>query len=444
MIPPFNIPLSKEEFSDSIQKGLGRTYIHVDKFGDNLIKDILLNACFNDFTYDQQAEDLRSSWLYSIIKITKNKNYYTDAILNELENLNFSEENRAFEQLIGLAKELAIDNFSEAKHIIYKTFEYALKNEEIFLCEDYIVELDGIKGFLIAAETIGKHLYLNSSIEKDSSLFNYAIEYFDKNILLNELRVKSIDNIYIKYYSENCTEIYEKYTPLPKQHYIEKLRKKLTLDKIVNDVFSGKGDFAGHYQRFGTIATQEELNIIYNYILKETKTPQLIRFLWVFRNTALPELHEYIFDLALSKNKEISDAALTCLSNSKDPSINEFFIDVIQNKKIPILHESLCLLKLNYNSGNYTIIESVLRDLSSDINSHQLHDLGYDLLDIVKENHINELKNIVLWVYYNSPCTNCRFESIKLLKKIDSIPSYILSEGLYDCSDEIQNYIKNI
>jgi hypothetical protein len=44
--------LSRDEFLDAISKELGRAFIYVKNHGLDLVKDLVLNACSNNLSYD--------------------------------------------------------------------------------------------------------------------------------------------------------------------------------------------------------------------------------------------------------------------------------------------------------------------------------------------------------------------------------------------------------
>jgi hypothetical protein len=58
--------LSRDEFADAISKGLGRAFLYMQDRGLDRVKDLVLNACLHDLSYDPQSEANRAKWLFTL------------------------------------------------------------------------------------------------------------------------------------------------------------------------------------------------------------------------------------------------------------------------------------------------------------------------------------------------------------------------------------------
>ena len=68
--------LKPEEFHEALQKGLGRAYLYVNKYGDSQVRDSILYYCLHNPSYDAQCEEERAEWLISLIDLTENQDFY--------------------------------------------------------------------------------------------------------------------------------------------------------------------------------------------------------------------------------------------------------------------------------------------------------------------------------------------------------------------------------
>jgi hypothetical protein len=63
--------LTRKEFADALQKGLGRVYLHATQYGIDEVTELVLKACLHNQAYDPQSESSRGKWLFEIFKDTK-------------------------------------------------------------------------------------------------------------------------------------------------------------------------------------------------------------------------------------------------------------------------------------------------------------------------------------------------------------------------------------
>ena len=74
--------LNRAEFSDAIAKGLGRAFLHVDRYQLEDVKDIVLNACLNELSYDRECCESRSKWLFSMFSKSTYYSKFKERILS--------------------------------------------------------------------------------------------------------------------------------------------------------------------------------------------------------------------------------------------------------------------------------------------------------------------------------------------------------------------------
>ncbi|MGL4881893.1 MAG: hypothetical protein ACRC8K_12630 [Waterburya sp.] len=183
-------------FSDYLHKGLGRAFNYVRKNNSKELRCDLLYACLNNLVYDSQCEKSRAQWLFELIKLTDEVEYYRQNILQALPN---TTDFWDIQQLYDLATIWAKQGCQEAREIIYKTFKKQEFNES-WLGGENIIEIDGISGLLYVAEVFGEKLRQDEELWEDDYLISQAGDRFGKKTVIKALEERSPININVKAY----------------------------------------------------------------------------------------------------------------------------------------------------------------------------------------------------------------------------------------------------
>ena len=98
--------LTRRKFTDALQKGLGRAYLHANKFGIDEVADLVLKACLHDQACDPQSERSKAEYLFGIFRNTPYLSKFRDTILNALRiKRNTWDVELLFEIALQMAKE---------------------------------------------------------------------------------------------------------------------------------------------------------------------------------------------------------------------------------------------------------------------------------------------------------------------------------------------------
>ena len=96
------------------------------------------------------------------------------------------------------------------------------------------------------------------------------------------------------------------------------------------------------------------------------------------------------------------------------------------------------LLRTGYIPGDAAMIESALAELGPPDTNTQ-HNIGFDIRDIAKANDTADLTPLLMWLYNNTPCTNCRYSAVKHLAQHNTLPRTTAQECLHDACEDIRN-----
>ncbi|GAB4540016.1 MAG: hypothetical protein Tsb0014_30980 [Pleurocapsa sp.] len=416
-------------FSEVLQKGLGRAFNYVNKNNKLEMREALLNACLHNLAYDPQCESSRAEWLFELICLTGDRDFYRENIFQALST---TKEFWDLQQLYDLVLIWAKEGNKEARELIYTTFKQQDFNES-WLGGDQIIALDGIEGLLSVAEIVGQKILEDDELWEDDWLITQAGEQYEASKVWSILEKEALKNIKVKAYLD-AVKSHTKDKTIAKDNRQKNRNQKISLARIF-EIIEQKPNHFYLLSKFGRQATEDNIVQIFAKLLVETKEKQLVKYLYIFRDKALPRLDSRLFDLALSDNDRIQFAAITALANSKDDSLHNLAIELIEKRPKSINNRVLKLLINNYRTEDVKLIESILNK-SQNIDTK--HYIGMDLMEIIDTHKTSELISCCWWIYEQTPCAYCRQSILKILISLQQVPQAIIKECLQDCSADIR------
>ncbi len=424
--------LTKAEFDLAIHKGLGRVYFHVKEYGDIDVRDQILNALIYNLVYDNQSEGGRADWLYSIIELTNNEAFYEDEILKNLPNVKSDwDANQLFNLLMQFAKRGSY----KAKKALYEKFDSQDFNES-WNGGDQIIEVDGINGFLHVAERIGKRFIEDEeAFWEDDFMFTEVKDRFGAEKVIEAINKQIENSEYLRTYFNKITK-FEARKSETKEQRVEKFRQEYPLEGMLINLELEESHFP--YSLFGRHAIEEDILTTFNLLKSETRKPQLLKLLSVFRGRKLPDLIDNVFNYVFDTDEDLSLAAISALSSSQNEKIHKLALEILNQSNWQRRASGIELLVNNYQSGDNIKIEELLNSVPSISDRDMVHNVVFDLVKLSEKNNSSEMNQILLWIYENSPCMNCRCKSVELLLINKALPEEVLEECMYDGDEEIR------
>lgn len=443
--------LTREQFAGAISKGLGRTMMHIKTYGLDDVSDILLDACIHNKIYDAQCEDRRADWLYSMFKDSPHYNDFRDAILSALEE---KHEWHEIAQLCELAKEMALDGDEYAraalKDYVLKSAATPSETEEIGV-EEYI-KLDRNDAVLELARIYGQRLIENPEEDVFSSLCDEdedckAFKELLKEHSYSDPKIK----VYLEYLEEN--DGLEPITaPSEADIEIERENRKIAflsqysaVEQIIDFAKIDEQKNRYIFRTFGKYAEQKDLKVICEELLKTKEDAIRKRLLWVFWRNPLPAMHDCFFEWADSEDEELRVAILSALANSKDDRVHEFAIKRIKAGKILGWGNSFVLdiFEKNFANEDVKIIyDAILASKPTD--EDDIHRFGLSITSIAEKNKTSELKDMLIWVYENTPCSNCRELAVTRLNEIGELKQEMIDECMWDGGGDMREFVNSL
>ncbi len=147
------------DFSEMLERGLGRAVLYAHANDITPFRDVILNACLHCQSYDAQCEGTRSDFMFEIIQSTPDVGFYREGILAGLAALT-DEDTYDAPQRYELAALFATQGDAEARQALYDKFT---ANPAL---DDYagiyeIVRVEGVTGMKFVAALVGSALSIN-------------------------------------------------------------------------------------------------------------------------------------------------------------------------------------------------------------------------------------------------------------------------------------------
>jgi hypothetical protein len=410
---------------------LGRAYLHVKENGDKCFEGILLNALKNNLVYDNQSEGGRADWLFSIIELTNRAQFYEEELLKTVDAVNYDWD---LDQLFDLLAEFAKRGSIRSKKALYVTFD-SQRCEESWIGGEQIVDVDGIEGFIHVAEIIGKRLIEDERYWESDSMLQDVKERFGAEALEAALEKGKKDSENIRAYFAGIKP-WNRGGEETKAQRFERFRKEYPLEKLLAEL--GKEEPRFPFGPFGYYATDEDASYCFEMLRREANKMKVYGLLRVFGRRQLPGYFEGLNGFALDDDEHIRDAAVTALSHLRHGGVRKTAFDLLNENKWQKRLSALPLFLNNYQPGDHRVIEKVLEMIPMDCDRDTMHGLVSDLVHLCEKNNSPEMKRLLLWVYGNSPCMNCRCKAVKLMLEAEELPDDILDECVYDGYAEIR------
>lgn len=466
--------LTSDEFRDALAKGMGRAVRHVHESSADATCTILLDACVHCKAYDTQCEGFRADWLYRLIEMTGEPDFYRTKIIEAIPTSR-DVNSYDFWQLYHLLKEFALRGDVECRKILYREFDLLVDDDNIGGAGD-LVDLDGIPGLLHVLEIAGRRIRNGGDIWWEVS---YLIEEVEKKY--NQEKVKAIieteasRNEFVRTYCEQKGQtqsrndfgisvvddrVADVLSHAPPQIEVAKRPINEWIADILADNFDDEkirtatedsivGILRHRHRLFlsgRSSLSDEEIETIWPVLLSEETPYRLFCLLNAFtpsRRIRLPRFDPKILTLVDSPHLFLSWKATQALAHLSDESIRLKALELLQ--AVPEKH--------NWYNGFELILSSFRPEdenvIAVALQTHRfphegyLHGVGLDIINLAEKYPEVAFRESLLWYYEQTPCSLCRHSIVEELNKRRLVTKEIWEECLDDCNDELRELAQN-
>lgn len=418
--------------------------MYVQQFGRADVADLVLDSCLKNPVYDVQCESSRAEWLFRMFKNAEEYPRFASAILSALHE---EKGGSHIEHLCEMTAQMAINGDTVAANALRDRVlgqPFTLDTDQ-YGCYALVL-LDGVGAVVELARRFGRSL-LESSEERLSYPYQLAGVAGESKLRPSadaalEQLAESDDAIRAFWNSEQSWAREFQTDKAAKgeewrQQLRESSRRELPIERILADATAGVGDNSFKYTRFGRYATAGELEVIHLRLINESDEAVCLRLLWVFRATALPELHPAIWKLAESDHDKVRAAAITALAQCNDSSVGDFARTTLRSaRSARAVSEGMKMLVKHYRPDDSALVMSALSGLHA--SDDEAHAIGFSISSMYRESESCELLEALIWDYENNPCTLCRCGTVSRMSESGALSPEILAECHHDANPEIQ------
>ncbi len=417
--------MDDSEFDRSLKLGLGRAILYLQEHPAAPHRDAILDACLHNWAYDAQIEGNRAEYMFDIIELTDEKDYYREQILAALAD---SGDEADAIQLFDLARLFAQQGDVEARQAIYDKFVSNCSKGD---CTDAtaIIQLDGIAGFLFAADEIGGILLNTENDWVYGYLYREVEERCGKAKTRRAVKRASAENVQVKAYMDCVAEVRAKQEKCAEADLDHATISYAQLKQLI---INHNGYPPGmSLVLWGKQASETELAQAAADLLLETNPKRLRAYVRIFRRRCFPLDIEPLIGLA--RNSKIKNAALAmrALENIIHPKVRAFALELVAKPSGEVGWVPDLLIN-NFQEGDHLILESLL---AKSLKKGDYHRLGLGVLDFC-EAHPNpeSEERLMLALYEYDPCAFCRSFAVDRLFELDRLPAWMAEECRYDAN----------
>ena len=419
--------MNVKEFELALKKGLGRC-IYAIKENPSKYREVFEKYVCKTMSYDYFFEGTRSTYMYEIISLFNDNEYFYNKIKNEFLKIKYT-NHQNIHYLCELLMRFYNDGVLEAIDVVYQKYDdlynkiylnkIAKISDVIQAYEILCVQLaQSFDQFFKVSKDIGALLISNSEVSID-----YFLWYCDVNkefiTMLTEyedkyLEIKKFIDCYLIYQEEQINDL-----------------KDLKFDEANVD----KALFTFSI-KLSKMSIEDQKDFAYKY-LEMKNVDDKIKYLKCFSYCPFPLLPEFIIEETKSDNKELKEAAYKALYILNNEEVKQFAIDNINTE----LDYVFPILVRNYDpKTDKELLLNCLKKIkvsSKNMNWHHNYSCcfslfeKFDLFDLP----IEGLK----YMYENCLCSFCRGTIVDYLFQNNYLDEEMLEECLKDCNLDIRD-----
>lgn len=200
----------------------------------------------------------------------------------------------------------------------------------------------------------------------------------------------------------------------------------------------GKNNTRALALRFVNGAGKADLEKLAQEAINEPDIKRKCELLWGFRNGKFPFSEEVLLNWARSGHAELREAAVEILANTPSLKARHYALFLLESKT-DILNGVILLCK-NYRVKDEPLLLSALRGIKRNYRADSFHWAAMDACEAVASAGKAPTTNILVYLYYNMPCSFCRYPIVRLLHKTGGLPSAVLQECLFDANCDVRDF----
>lgn len=412
-------------FRESVRSGLGRALHHARARDVSDFREIILDACLHCYSVDPAAEGTRALYISQLIDLTTEPEFYKHKILQALPG--HGDDWHAVLRF-RLASHMAMEGDVSARRAMYENFHPGPSMAESMAAD--FVEMDGMAGFLFAAEKIGALLLVQPDEVDEGFLLGHATEVLGEETVISALQEAGRRNAAVEAYRRTA----EANRALRRGDDEGRFnRLAYTEFKVMQP---GKRPYP--WSSWATHASAEDLERAAQGLLAAQHPDELLAHLQIFAVRPFPLNQAHLLRLAESANPRLAAAAARALANLTHSSIREYAFALVEKRRAN-RDKAIAILARNWQEGDHHIVLGwFLNEECREIrHSHGIH------LKNAWKWHPNASTEVDMLValYERGPCSVCREFAVSRLLRLGALPDSLREECADDCNEDTRRLV---
>jgi hypothetical protein len=383
---------------------------------------VILNACLHNQVYDTQVEPGREQYLFDLISLTGDCDFYRDRLVTALQS---EQDARDDEQIAAVLRVLAQHGDAVARQALYDAFAAHSPNVAWDLAGE-IVRLDGTEGLLFVAERL---VIDPDDSSYPASLVHDAEEKDGCERVRGRLAAAVTDPRVAAFVA--AVEEFERPASNSRADHERRRQEAANYERLRQRMDAGDKQATSLLWLWAREADETGLVRAANDLLRETDPAILRTYLRLFHRRRFPLDPAPLIELTKSSDEWTAHAARYALTHVRHPTVRALALDLLDRGD----GRGAELLVGNYEGGDYARIEAALLSLQD---RYDLHVLGSGLLEVSREHPSPDAVPALFALYEHGPCANCRSRAIERLLQVASVPDWMRAECRYDADPDIR------
>jgi len=346
--------LSPEQFRDALRKGLGRAVRNVRNSPPETVREDLAYACTHFLGLNLQDEGGRDPWLFRMIEITGEFDFYRQKIVEAMEKMpDDPDDAQTCNELFSLLAEFAARGDNEVLEIMRRRFDSAsILYQSSFGYED-MFRVEGIDALIRQLRREWKRICDDEELWADDYEIRFAEEQLGKEIVQTTLEEASRNDESIRLYIERMRKQHAEQearkaaeqklleipvVPSSLRELIDNLKDEWPTETVwTSEAFrkarQSRRNKPLQFERLYTKPTSEELEYAFQKLLDANDPGHQLCLLSVFIEETMPRFDPHLFSLLFNtphmKIRWAAEQALACMT---DPVIRKKGLELIAKK----------------------------------------------------------------------------------------------------------------
>lgn len=190
--------------------------------------------------------------------------------------------------------------------------------------------------------------------------------------------------------------------------------------------------------QWGKNASPKEREHIFTALLEQHDKKELAtvqNLWWCFYRAAIPRWESRLLPWIAHSDHAIRYTTVSGVMSVRHPELRQLAWKWIASGNADDVEHGLRLLVGNFEAGDWQSCIPHLRDFGD---SEKNHSIGWSIQALYKAYPDSDALDALLFIYTFSPCSACRERAVESLFTLETLPTWLCEECLYDSSPVIR------